>query len=612
MKMTLSRKMAFAFVMFGLVPLLSLALYSSFTAEDVKALRRSSLRRAAATASEQIDRILLKNGAANARPSVAWSDDINKDEVHRIFNEVATDFDYQSATFYLIAPPDAKSNRGVVVRRTSNSERTDLRIVPAYFLDMRSDGDNLLSGPIPLAEKGGHAATVKVTDRDAGVALLVGYASLTPSDDKGNHPVVLVSVPQADVYRMIDRMQMYMWIIFAVWTILILLAGFWAGRQFVTPIEHIMEITQSLQEGHLDQKTQVDRRDELGKLGEQVNSVITKLGDVVGQIRVATGSVSTASHELNASAQGLSQGATQQAGTLQEIATSLREVDDSVGRNAEQAKTTARTANQASSQAEKGGEAVHETVTAMRQIAQKITIVEDIAYQTNLLALNAAIEAARAGTQGKGFAVVAGEVRKLAERSQAAAQQIGELAKSSVAVAENAGQLLERIVPMIRETSSLVQEIAAASQEQMAAIREINVGVRQLDEVVQQNAAASHELAATSGDLASQSATLQDLVGFFQFRGDDTLSQRLHPSPLSTIGPLPPAPRPRRLPPPPPPRPTSPSPGDLPMPGHGGSSNNGPGHSRPQHGGHHGPSGGQHGGGIVVSLDPDDDFERFE
>ena len=171
----------------------------------------------------------------------------------------------------------------------------------------------------------------------------------------------------------------------------------------------------------------------------QINSTIDKFAEVISQIRDMVGSVSTASNELKSSSHQLSQGSHEQAATLQEIAGSLQSVDASVGRNAQHARDTARMANEASGQAEKGGEAVRETVVAMREITQKILIVDDIAYQTNLLALNAAIEAARAGTHGKGFAVVAGEVRKLAERSQAAAQQISDLAKKSVAVAENAG-----------------------------------------------------------------------------------------------------------------------------------------------------------------------------
>ena len=273
---------------------------------------------------------------------------------------------------------------------------------------------------------------------------------------------------------------------------------------------------EDLHQGHLYNRTHITRGDELGDLASLTNSVVDRFSEVISQIRTMTSSVSTASSELNSSAQQLAQGAHQQAATLQEIASSLQNVDASVARNAQHARDTARTANEASGQAERGGEAVHETVAAMREITQKILVVEDIAYQTNLLALNAAIEAARAGTHGKGFAVVAGEVRKLAERSQAAAQQISDLAKKSVAVAENAGGLLERTVPMIRATSDLIQEIAAASQEQMAAIREINVGVSQLEEVVQQNAAASHELAATSTDLASQSSSLQQKVEFFR------------------------------------------------------------------------------------------------
>ncbi|MFO0959076.1 MAG: methyl-accepting chemotaxis protein [Isosphaeraceae bacterium] len=246
----------------------------------------------------------------------------------------------------------------------------------------------------------------------------------------------------------------------------------------------------------------------------------SRLARVVREVRNATLSVTTASGQLSSSAQELSQGATEQAGTLQEIAGSLRNVNSSVKVNAGHAQATSQAAQQVNLQAQQGGKAVEETVAAMREIGRKVRAVEDIAYQTNLLALNAAIEAARAGTQGKGFAVVAGEVRKLAERSQQAAQQIGELAGRSVAVAENAGRLLGEIVPAITQTSQLVGEIASASQEQTAAIQEISTGVGQLDEVVQQNVASSVQLASTAAGLASHSLMLERLVGYFGRPGD--------------------------------------------------------------------------------------------
>ena len=295
-----------------------------------------------------------------------------------------------------------------------------------------------------------------------------------------------------------------------------------------------------------------------------------------------------------------------------------------MGRNALHAKDTARMANEASAQAEKGGDAVRETVGAMREITQKILVVGDIAYQTNLLALNAAIEAARAGTHGKGFAVVAGEVRKLAERSQTAAQQISDLAKKSVAVAENAGNLLDRTVPMIRDTSTLIQEIAAASQEQMNAIREINVGVSQLEEVVQQNATASHELSSTAESLNAQASDLQHEVDFFQLdpSGNGWSAGPPAPPPRSHGGAAMRAPSQ-----PPKPLPPQGRRGNHShtMDGHHGLGHHPAAPAYPQQPpalpSHSGPSGGQTlppsggnsppRGGVVVNLDDDDNFERF-
>ena len=242
----------------------------------------------------------------------------------------------------------------------------------------------------------------------------------------------------------------------------------------------------------------------------------TKLAHTVGEVRSSADSLSSASEEVNATAQTMSQASSEQATGVEQTSASVEQMTASITQNSSNAKVTDGMAVQAANQAAEGSEAVEHTLQAMKQIAKKIGIIDDIAYQTNLLALNAAIEAARAGEHGKGFAVVAGEVRKLAERSQVAAQEIGEMAAGSVAVAEKAGKLLADMVPAIRKTSDLVQEIAAASEEQSTGVGQINTSMTQLSQTAQQNASSSEELAATAEEMSSQAMNLQQLVAFFK------------------------------------------------------------------------------------------------
>jgi len=246
-----------------------------------------------------------------------------------------------------------------------------------------------------------------------------------------------------------------------------------------------------------------------------VSAMRERLAQIIGQARGAADALSSASEEVSATAQNLSQGASEQAAGVEETSASVEQMSASINKNTDNARLTDDMAAQAARQADEGGEAVKRTVAAMKIIANKIGIIDDIAYQTNLLALNAAIEAARAGEHGKGFAVVAAEVRKLAERSQVAAQEISELAGGSVQTAERAGQLLDAMVPSIQKTSALVQEIAAASQEQSTGVNQINSAVMQLNQATQQNASASEELAATAEEMSGQAVQLQELMAYF-------------------------------------------------------------------------------------------------
>ncbi len=293
-------------------------------------------------------------------------------------------------------------------------------------------------------------------------------------------------------------------------------------RAITKPLIRGMDFAKAMAQGDFTKRLRMDQKDEIGALAGALDEMVDKLSGIVAEVRSSADSLTSASEQVSSTAQTLSQGATEQAASVEETSASVEQMTSSVSQNTENARVTDAMASKAATEAEEGGKAVKDTVQAMKEIAKKIGIVDDIAYQTNLLALNAAIEAARAGEHGKGFAVVAAEVRKLAERSQIAAQEIGELAGGSVQLAEQAGQLLEAIVPSIKKTSDLVQEIAAASREQASGVSQINTTMTQLNQTTQQSATASEELAATAEEMSGQAETLQHTVAFFRVSQADT------------------------------------------------------------------------------------------
>jgi methyl-accepting chemotaxis protein len=292
--------------------------------------------------------------------------------------------------------------------------------------------------------------------------------------------------------------------------------GFWVTRSITGPINQAVGVANALAEGDLSAKIEVTGKDETGMLLAAMQTMVGKLSQIISEVRGASDNLSSASEEVSATAQSLSQGASEQAASVEETSASIEQMSASISQNTENAKVTDGMAGKAAKEAMEGGEAVKQTVTAMKSIAGKIGIIDDIAYQTNMLALNAAIEAARAGEHGKGFAVVAAEVRKLAERSQVAAQEIGELASGSVDMAERAGKLLDEMVPSIQKTSDLVQEITAASEEQASGVGQINSAMSQLNQATQQTASASEELAATAEEMSGQAEQLQQVMSFFR------------------------------------------------------------------------------------------------
>lgn len=289
-------------------------------------------------------------------------------------------------------------------------------------------------------------------------------------------------------------------------------------RSIIEPVHKATYISHQLADGNLINYNAANFNDETGQMLQSMDKMANRLSIIVREISSAITQLSFASQQVSQTSQQLSSNNSEQAAGLEEISSTIEQISSGIAQNAQNAAHTNDIAEKTASMSTTGGQAVENTIKAMRDIASKLSIIEDISYQTNLLALNAAIEAARAGEQGKGFAVVATEVRKLAERSRSAAQEIRSVAANSIEVAEHAGTLLSEILPAIRSTAGLIEEIASASQQQKQNIFEINHAMSELGRMTERNAASSEELASISEEMATQASSLQQLISFFKIK----------------------------------------------------------------------------------------------
>ncbi|MGF1586267.1 MAG: methyl-accepting chemotaxis protein [Bacteroidales bacterium] len=301
--------------------------------------------------------------------------------------------------------------------------------------------------------------------------------------------------------------------------ILAIILGLFITRMVTKGIIKGVDIAETIAEGDLTidvDKDILEQKDEIGQLGRAMQLMVEKLRSIIGDIVSGAENIGSASTEMSSSSQQMSQGATEQASSAEEVSSSMEEMVSNIQQNTDNAQQTEKIAFNVSSGIQKVGASANESLISIRNIAEKINIINDIAFQTNILALNAAVEAARAGEHGRGFAVVAAEVRKLAERSKIAADEIVALASKSVNVTEESGKLMTELMPDIEKTAKLVQEITAASLEQNSGADQINNAIQQLNQVIQQNAAVSEEMATSSEELSGQAEQLKDTVSYFR------------------------------------------------------------------------------------------------
>ncbi len=339
---------------------------------------------------------------------------------------------------------------------------------------------------------------------------------------------ILSERDQAEAFAAVSSLRNTVIIVGIVVLLIAVIVAIFIANTISKPIVLLVDKIKTVAMGDLTVEITSASKDEVGQALDSMKEMVMKLREIIGSIMSGSDNILAASTQMASTSQQMSQGATEQASSVEEVSSSMEQMVANIQQNTSNSSQTEKISNQAAKDIISSSDAVGETVTSMKTIAGKISIIGEIARQTNLLALNAAVEAARAGEHGKGFAVVAAEVRKLAERSQLSASEIDEVSKKSVDIAVNSGELLKTVVPNIQKTANLVQEISASSIEQNSGAEQVNSAIQQLNQVVQENAAASEEMAAGAEELNAQAETLKDVISFFKINNNENGSQKKH------------------------------------------------------------------------------------